>query len=145
MFQALRALGGLYRTRRATRTVVAMLKPLVDGEATPDGAPGDGGRPSPFRLGFLSTAIARLGRRLDPDLDGESLGQLQLEVWGALTGAPADLVGEQILALSLGQDADFLAGCAAALAFADALLESRADSRDGGADLDELWRRYARP
>ncbi len=136
--QLLRSVVRVYQTHRVVGRVVCALKPLIDA----DGGPDEQVWLTVFRLGFLSTIIDRLARRIVPELDAESAGLLQIEVWTGLTDLPGDLVGERLLALSLAEDPMFLRGCEAGVAFVDAFVATEDGVLDGTPTALELWRHH---
>ena len=109
----------------------------------------------PLALGFLVTLITRLAQRVAGPLDPDAMGSLQGDLWGRLTGLPAEPLGERLVLLSAGQDPRFIEGCRRALIFAtaletdslamEAILQAEgmagasSPNADGQRDITELW------
>lgn len=125
---------GYFNRLRAARAASAVILPLVEGtERRKRGIAPDIWR-QPYVIGFISTLITLIANRTVPgDLDGNRLGNVQLDAWSTVTGERDEQVGEDICMLSASQDAAFVAGCRNAGLFLTAYAGEPLDPADYGA------------
>jgi hypothetical protein len=125
----------LWRARRGRRAAVAAVAPLVERSRyrlheIPDFVWCD-----PYMVGFIVTLITFVAKREVRRLDSQGLGLVQLEAWAAITGVESDLIGEEILQLSITEHQHFNEGCRNAITFGRALYDA-----SGGDAIDQLHR-----
>jgi len=117
-----RSLYNLFKAYRGKRAAVRLLAPFIDRSLWQTGAVSPATWVKAYVVGYVTTLITVTSQDAVDGLEGNTLGLVQLEAWGQLTGLPSDLIGERILSFSLTDDADFAAGCRDGLTFARALL-----------------------
>lgn len=144
----------LWKARRGRKSILATLAPFIEGSEARLGRIPATAWHNAYVLGFLSM-LASLEARitLEGSLSSLALGLIQAETIAALSGESASFHGEEILALSMEGDPQFLSGCNQAVSFHAALQRSyRAFVEPGRSaewksdmpylqdDLDALWR-----
>jgi len=109
---------------RGRRAVVAAVGPLVERSRCrltriPELAWLD-----PYMVGFLVMLISFVAKREVRGIDSQALGLVQIEAWAAITGMTSDLIGEEVLLLSISDHGEFNEGCRNAISFGEALYRS---------------------
>jgi hypothetical protein len=98
----------------ARRAAMAALKPFV---TQPHGfvtSSAQTGWLHPHVLGFLSTTVTLIAEAANGPFRNHTLAAIQASVLAAITGASAQLIGEEITLFSSSNDPDFAGGCQAA-------------------------------
>jgi hypothetical protein len=124
-----RTLIAFWRAHKSRSRVTAVLAPHLTRWRRDGG--NDADLETPVALGFLTTLIAALAQRFSGELRSDALGNLQADLWNALTGLPSDTLGERIVSLSIAGDPGFARGCRAALLFDAVLARIHAAGVDG--------------
>lgn len=81
----------------------------------------------PYTAGFLVNLISLTAAEAADPEPTEALSLVQSESWQALTGMPAELIGQKVCLLSIGEDAHFMNGRDDAFVFFEALCGCRRD------------------
>lgn len=102
---------GLWRARRARKAAVSAITPLVNGSRIRLGVIGERVWLEPYMIGFIVMLVSLIARREVPGLDQQWLGLIQAEAWAEITGLQPELVGEQVVVLSLIRHQHFMTGC----------------------------------
>lgn len=127
----------LLRAHQGRKAAVSLLRPFVDRTRWQVGRLAPSAWDDPYVIGFLTVVIGLAASERNGGPSNEAWGLVQSDAWAELTGVPANLVGERICLLSIGQDTAFGSGCRNGLHFFDALLRSLSHlpvhDRSGGA------------
>jgi hypothetical protein len=94
----------------------------------------------PYIVGFLVTLITLVAKREVRTLDSQGLGLVQLEAWAVITGTTSDLIGEEVVELSIAGHAHFNEGCRNAIDFGRALYDASGGDTAG---QPQSWRGVA--
>lgn len=87
-----------------------------------------------YMIGFMAMLITLIAQRRFRSIGQDALGNVQADVWQAISGLPGALVGQEICLLSSTRDPEFELGCQNATAFVAALAASHdVDAADPGA------------
>lgn len=101
--------------------VVRRLKPFLDRSRDLHGTEVQRRWASDFGLGFLTSLVTLAVQHGQRDFGSEALGLVQVNGWAALTELEDPTIGTRVMLLSSSGDAEFAAGCRAALVFDAAL------------------------
>jgi hypothetical protein len=104
------------KTYQARRSAVAMIRPFVKRSRTKCEIP-DSMWFDPYFVGFMGMLITLAASRSGQSFDTDDLAAVQSGSWAAITGMNADLIGDEICALSAACDKRFDLGCRNALSF----------------------------
>lgn len=105
------------RTRKARRSAVATISPIVEGSRHRLGGISDVVWSDPYIIGFLVMLISIVARLETKTISGSSLCNVQCRAWEDITESTSDLMAEQLLLLSTDRNRDFELGCSNAAAF----------------------------
>ncbi|WP_342358823.1 hypothetical protein [Terrarubrum flagellatum] len=72
----------------------------------------------PYLIGFMATLITIIARQRFAACDSRLLASIQEAAWGEITGLPPELLGQEIIALSMAQNRNFISGCQDSFAIA---------------------------
>lgn len=135
----------VWNTFRARRSAVAAIRPFVESSRSKLEIP-DSLWLSPYFVGFLGMLITLVAARTVRALDTDELAAVQSRSWAAITGMNANLIGDEICALSAAQDPGFATGCSNALAVFEAFHAREADFTLGlpgpGRIASALWAQH---
>jgi hypothetical protein len=111
----------LWRARKAQKAAVAAIAPfLAQSRRRLDGVP-DMAWLDPYMLGFIVALITLIAKRHNAALNTHALALVQADAWAELSGIKPDVLGEEVLLLSMGRDRGFESGCRNAVHFGGAL------------------------
>ncbi|WP_181705069.1 hypothetical protein [Chthonobacter rhizosphaerae] len=115
------------RQRRAYRAAVDTLAPLVAHTRARLPALPDGFFLEPYAVGHLGLLIALVATRAVGPLGSDRLASVQTRAWRRLSAVEDDLIGSDIIGLSLSSHPAFSAGCADAVSVFEALTGTSVD------------------
>jgi hypothetical protein len=131
------------KVRRARKAAVAAIAPHVERSRwRMDGIPETAWN-DPYVIGFLAMLITLVAQKEVRWLDGQALGLVQLDAWGAITQSASDTIGEEICLLSANGDGAFELGCSnAQRMFQELERAPAAGGEDGPLAASLLWSRF---
>jgi hypothetical protein len=105
------------RKRKARRSAVATISPIVEGSRQRLGGISDIAWSDPYVIGFLVMLISIVARLESSRISGNSLCVVQCRAWEDITASASDMMAEQLVLLSTDRNRDFELGCSNAAAF----------------------------
>jgi hypothetical protein len=127
------------RTRKARRSAVATISPIVEGSRQRLGGISDVAWSDPYIIGFLVMLISIVARLESSRISGNSLCLVQCRAWEDITASTSDLMAEQLLLLSTDRNRDFELGCRNAAAFSATLFGTGTLHEGAGLTGLERW------
>jgi hypothetical protein len=85
----------------------------------------------------MAMLITRLAHLTDRELDSDALGLVQILAWQDLTSQQSSTVGEDILVLGQGPNADFVLGCQDGVKLAKMFYDQDTELEAGDLNSDE--------
>jgi len=127
------------RTRKARRSAVATISPIVEGSRQRLGGISEVAWSDPYIIGFLVMLISIVARLESSRISGNSLCVVQCRAWEDITASTSDLMAEQLLLLSTDRNRDFELGCSNAAAFGAIFFGTETLHEGGGLTNLEKW------
>lgn len=103
--------------RKARRTAVATISPIVEGSRHRLGGISEVVWSDPYIIGFLVMLISIVARLESRSISGDALNKVQCRAWEEITAMTSDMMAEQLLLLSTERNSGFELGCHNAAAF----------------------------
>lgn len=127
------------RTRKARRSAVTTILPIVEGSRQRLGGISDVAWSDPYVIGFLVMLISIVARLESKTISGNSLCNVQCLAWEDITASTSDLMAEQLLLLSTDRNRDFELGCSNAAAFSTTFFGTGTLHEGAGLTALERW------
>lgn len=129
----------LWKSRQGRRAATTLIDGFLQKSRRKLGSISEAAWHDPYILGFMTMLASLVAREAAGTLNSDALGLVQAETMAELSGRSADVLGEEILGLSMQEDPDFVSGCRDACLFHAALQSGDAISEPMEAAEGTSW------
>ena len=129
----------LWKSRQGRRAATTLIDRFLQKSRRKLGSISEAAWHDAYIVGFMAMLASLVAREAAGTLNSDALGLVQAETIAELSGRSSDVLGEEILGLSMQEDPDFVSGCRDACLFHAALQSEEAISPPTEAGESTSW------